>query len=339
IGGANIKFVCDDVARELPCQLWRDPNQLGSLLRRLAREHLGRSHQIGVTMTGELADCFQSKRVGVGYIVDHVVENLGEFAPLFYQTDGQLVHSEVAKANYLKSAASNWHALAWHQFFQSSTDSGFLIDVGSTTTDIIPVNDEWPVGHCLTDKDRLASGQLVYVGWQRTPACSLLPNRLSLDPKNESVGFAREFFATSGDAVRVLGLVESDDGMFDTADGRSESLENSKSRLARMVCCDVDEIGNDGVVQIAESMHAVMLDLIARGVKQVLDNNLDLPRVFRLTGGGDWLAKQALDRLMADEKQERLILIESNLDCQQRQCLTARAVCERRRFWFEKRGL
>ncbi|MEM7785951.1 MAG: hypothetical protein AAF623_21560, partial [Planctomycetota bacterium] len=99
------------------------------------------------------------------------------------------------------------------------------------------------------------------------------------------------------------------------------------------------EIGNDGVVQIAESMHAVMLDLIVRGVKQVLNNNLDLPRVFRLTGGGDWLAKQALGRLMADEKQERLILIESNLDRQQRQCLTAMAVCERRRFWFEKRGL
>ena len=55
-----------------------------------------------------------------------------------WSTDGVFVDSEEAKRNHLKVASANWHALATFAGRYAPNGRAILIDIGSTTTDIIP---------------------------------------------------------------------------------------------------------------------------------------------------------------------------------------------------------
>jgi len=112
--------------------------------------------------------------------------------------------------------------------------------MGSTTTDIIPVKNGDVASRGKTDSQRLRFGELVYVGIDRTPVCSVTD---SLVHDGNKIPIAREFFATVGDAVLVSGLCEEDPGNCDTADGRSKTVSNAAARLCRMVCEDFDDVG------------------------------------------------------------------------------------------------
>ncbi len=101
-----------------------------------------------------------------------------------------------------------------------------LIDIGSTTTDIIPC--DRPQG--LTDAERLQTGELVYTGYTRTPVPSVT-TRAPLLGTWQSL--ARDNFATMADVRRLLGRLSDDDDQHDTADGRSKSVEDSLRRFAR----------------------------------------------------------------------------------------------------------
>ncbi len=68
----------------------------------------------------------------------------------------------------LTVAASNWVATAL--VVADEVPDAILIDMGSTTTDIIPIVGGVVRAIGLTDPDRLASGELVYTGALRTPS-------------------------------------------------------------------------------------------------------------------------------------------------------------------------
>src|SRR5207237_8563934 len=107
--------------------------------------------------------------------------------------------------------------------------AALLVDVGSTTTDLIPLRDGVPIPDGRTDADRLACGELVYTGVRRTPACALL-----------GAGGAAEFFATTHDVYLLLENIPEDSGDTDTADGRPASRGHAHARLARMPCGDAE---------------------------------------------------------------------------------------------------
>ena len=219
IGGANLKFAlldsqsslivpngCDlsrftvsnvKLAEEFAFPFWTDHRELGAMLTRI-REAVGNVSGVAITMTAELADCFENKRQGVHFIVDAVESTFTKTVRRFYTTTGELVDATVAKQNWALTAASNWHASAWFLFQQHQLQQGFLIDIGSTTCDIIPVNAGLPIASGQTDLDRLRNGQLVYAGIGRTPVCSLLD---SIQLGEDEVTIAREVFATVADAM------------------------------------------------------------------------------------------------------------------------------------------
>ncbi|MEO8493517.1 MAG: H4MPT-linked C1 transfer pathway protein, partial [Planctomycetota bacterium] len=72
IGGANLK-VADGLghAESFPFALWREPEHLVQELRTLIAQS-PRCDRLAVTMTGELADCFENKTAGVTFILDAV---------------------------------------------------------------------------------------------------------------------------------------------------------------------------------------------------------------------------------------------------------------------------
>lgn len=267
IGGANLKYASvSGRAHSRFFPMWREPELLcGSLIEDL--REFGAIDSLAVTMTGELADCFVDRQVGVQHIVDHArraASQLGIRRVGFYKVDGSFCDADTAKQSTDLIAASNWHALASYVGKEVSANA-LLIDIGSTTTDIIPVVDGRVATTAKTDYDRLVQGSLVYVGCRRTPVCSLVDR---LEFRGQSSAVMNEFFATIDDARLVLGTIAdlSDDA--DTADGKPRTAEFAANRLARMIGLDRRAVSIADAQELANQVIHAAKSQISSAVQQ-----------------------------------------------------------------------
>lgn len=240
IGGANIKAAtAAGVARSRLFELWRQPERLADALSEL-NQSLPSTDVVAVTMTGELCDCFPTKRDGVRSILAAVSQLYSNQEIVVWSTAGRFVTVAEALCDHLAVAAANWHAQATFVGRYIPKGSAILIDCGSTTTDIIPLQDGRPVPLASTDVGRLQSGELVYTGARRTPLYPLL---------NRPV--AAEFFATSHDALLLLGFAPEDPLDLETADGRPATKEFAHARIARVIGGDGETVSRSVTFDLA----------------------------------------------------------------------------------------
>ena len=290
IGGANLKAATSDAAAiDRPFPLWQFPERLVEELELLLAA-LPRPDLIAVTMTGEIADCFPSKAEGVRQIVQAARLAAAGRPLLFWQTGDEFVGPDEATDLSRLVAAANWHALATFSGRVVPRGAGLLIDVGSTTTDIVPLVDGRVVAAGLTDLERLRTGELIYTGATRTPVCAL---GSSFSLAESSVTLAAELFATMRDVYLLLGMLAEEPLSTDTADGRPATREYALRRLARMLCSDPDEVGDDCLHAMATELAGRQRMLIRWGLEQVLDRLAERPQVL-ISGSGAFVAQQVL---------------------------------------------
>lgn len=277
IGGANLKAAVWKNARDPEClavafPLWKQPQLLGDALGKLLSD-LGGADQLAVTMTGELADCFACRRDGVEHIVTALATVFPSNRTAIYTVDGGWYSSKQAIEDPWTVAASNWHALAnWLGLWPLTThlcQKSLLVDIGSTTVDIIPLVEGKPKTSARTDRDRLAFGQLVYTGISRTPICALTPT-LKLDGVELPV--MAELFATTDDAYTILAMVEEDPNDCSTSDGRPRTRSYAEARLARMVGEDRQRLASCDLKSIAEQIVDAQAALVAKALELNLVN-------------------------------------------------------------------
>src|SRR5579884_2539286 len=169
IGGANLKAAhTDGQARSVPFELWKQPKRLPDVLRRLIHD-LPSANELAVTMTGELCDCFRSRRHGVLAILDAVAAAAGQTPVRIWGNDGRFADPPEARRKPLQVASANWLALAAFAGRYVPQGPALVIDIGSTTTDIVPLLDGRPMPQGRTDSERLGCSELVYTGVRRTP--------------------------------------------------------------------------------------------------------------------------------------------------------------------------
>jgi probable H4MPT-linked C1 transfer pathway protein len=284
IGGANLK-AADAGGRAVTVSfpLWKQPDRLADALHDLL-EKFSPADALAVTMTGELCDCFPNKRQGVAHILE-ATERVAAGRPLLIWTnEGRFVDPAAARQRPLPIAAANWLALATIAGRWAPSGAALLIDVGSTTTDIIPLWDGRPVPHGRTDPERMRTGELVYTGVRRTPLCALLP------------GTAAEWFATTLDVYLVLGNISEDSGDCDTADGRPATVSAAEARLARMRCADLETSTPQECRAMAEEVMVRQSLLLQDAIARVSLRLPQLPRTFVLSGSGEFLARKGLPR-------------------------------------------
>ena len=112
IGGANLKAAHSrGQALSVPFALWKTPDLLPDTVSRLLRD-MPPYDALAVTMTGELCDCFESKRQGVLAILDAVTARAGQTPIHVWRNDGHFVDVTAARATPLQVASANWLALA-----------------------------------------------------------------------------------------------------------------------------------------------------------------------------------------------------------------------------------
>lgn len=299
IGGANLKAAtADKRAVSVPFPLWKQADKLPAALAELVARFPD-AEELAVTMTGELCDCFETKRDGVHAIVKAVRFASAARPIRVWSTDGTFLNSEEAKANHMKVAAANWHALATLAGQYVPEGRAILLDVGSTTTDIIPILDGKPVPRGLTDYDRLLHQELVYTGVRRTPVCAILPWVV-----------AAELFATTYDAHLVLGNVPEGPADCDTADGRPATVKNAQARLARMLCADRTELPEEDIQLLAEHVRDGQLTrlkecLVAAGsrLRDLQAGEVGTPRwsLGRLLASVFFFQRRAVDQKLAEQ--------------------------------------
>jgi probable H4MPT-linked C1 transfer pathway protein len=282
IGGANLKAAhSDGVAFSQPFPLWKQPDELTKELEKLGARLPAAAH-VAATMTGELCDCFASKADGVRHILRATRRAFPEKPIWLWRTDARLVAIDEVGEDYLPLAAANWSALACFVGRLVPRGPALLIDMGSTTTDIIPLFDGHPMPKGRTDRERLRSGEMVYVGASRTPLCALL----GPGGRRESL-YAAEWFATTLDAYLLLGVTAEDPHDSNTADGRPATLAFARARIARMLCADADDLTEKEILDIAAEADLAIAKAIFRSIEKVFRTMPRRAKTAFICGSGE----------------------------------------------------
>ncbi|MFY9194007.1 MAG: hydantoinase/oxoprolinase family protein [Methanoculleus sp.] len=270
IGGANLKVIDDAGMHIHYCPLWQSA-PLADLLESYAGP-------AAVVMSGELADCFVNKIEGIRWIVDAVHTAIPDAA--FYGTDAAF-HTRPVPA----LAAANWLASA--DYLREDYADAVFLDIGSTTADVIPLN-RFASLKGLTDTRRLQKHYLIYTGMLRTNVATHL-SAVTLDGVVTPV--STEYFAASADAHIVLGHITPEGYTCPAPDNGEKTRDAALRRLARVVCADIEEIGESGALQIAREFWQAQRGLIVRAVGRALFQS-GAERVITAGIGADLFARE-----------------------------------------------
>ncbi len=245
---------------------------------------------VAVTMTAELSDYFRTKAEGVKKIVAMCLELFKEKVYFLTNSFEILTFEEVK--DLMSLAGANWCSTSW--LVSKLERRAILIDVGSTTTDIIPINEK-PVPQGLRDEERLASGELVYTGALRTNLCSIV-SRVPFRGKELRV--SSELFSLSGDMHLILGHIKEEDYTTETADKRGKSFREAINRVAHLICMDENLVSEQEIIQLCNYIYQKQLDQIKEAIIQVLSRVKFDEFNFVLCGlGKDFLGRRALEQL------------------------------------------
>ncbi len=296
IGGANVKAA--HVRREghatsvktvsRAFEIWKDPTALAAILRSVAVD-LPECDATAVTMTAELSDVFRTKREGVGAILD-AMRAIAPDPIAVFTTDGAFVDVAEARTRPLAVAASNWMATA--VLVGRHVSDALLVDIGTTTTDVVPIRGGRVIATGRTDPERLLAGELVYTAAVRTNVAAIVP---TVPLWGGQCPVAAEYFAVSGDVHLLLGDLDPADYTGSTPDGRPVTGVSAAERLARVVCADVEMLSRDEILAIARAVADAQVDQIAAAIARVA-GGMPGPVDVVVTGLGRFLAHRAAAR-------------------------------------------
>jgi probable H4MPT-linked C1 transfer pathway protein len=285
LGGAHLKAALLDgdgkVAQvmQLPCPLWQGLSHLDHAIDAALQRLPGAPARHAVTMTGELVDLFASRREGVQSLIEvfcarvppqqtHIYAGAAGFVAA--QRCGEL-SEQIASANWMASAA----------FLATRVPEALLVDVGSTTTDIVPLKRSiLALGG--DDHARLVQEELIYTGVVRTSLMAVV-DRVPF--AGEWVPVMAEHFATMADVYRLTSELPADADQMPSADGRGKSLPDCARRLARMVGRDAESAALTAWQRCAGYIADVQLGQIFKASQRILSRGV-LPDNAPLIGAG-----------------------------------------------------
>lgn len=307
IGGVNTKAGLikteDGSIKELKTAIeyfpiWKKGKKyLPAVLERL-RKNLADSIKldgVGVTMTAELSDVYLTKKEGVNHVLDCVMQVFADVRVFVLDVEANLRSVEEARLEVLKVAAANWPATGW-MVSQVIRDC-IIVDIGSTTTSIIPVINGEIAAAGKTDLEKLLNGELIYSGSLRTNVAAIVSY---IPIRGGMARVSSELFAQSGDVHLVLGNIKEENYTVETTDSRGKTKKEAMARLARVVCGDIEMLTEQEIVDIARYVYNKQIEQIAEGLKQVYNRikpylKQNIPVV--VTGlGRKFLARSAAQR-------------------------------------------
>ena len=299
IGGAHVKACLLrrgevlDVA-QWACPLWLGMDRLAPVLQaaRARWPGLGAA-QHAVTMTGEMVDLFECREDGVRCIAAELARTLAAPAAAsvhFFAGDAGWCRAEDAAGHWQAIASANWLATARHAALRFGT--GLLVDIGSTTTDLIAFKDARVLSPSRSDAQRLASGELVYQGVVRTPLCAMAQR---IDWCGTPHNVMNEFFASAADVYRLTGELDPAHDQMPSADDGPKDLPSTRQRLARMIGLDQRDAAPEAWLAFARAWRTAQVIELGGQLRRVMaTHGLGRDAVLVSAGCGDFLVSDVL---------------------------------------------
>ncbi len=273
IGGAHVKACLlqggrvVDVA-QWACPLWQGLDHLAHTLAS-ARERWPAlsAAQHAVTMTGEMVDLFAHREEGVQRIAALLSDRLSAAAPVqFFAGDAGWCGLDGVASLWEQIASANWLATAQHA--AREWGDGVLLDIGSTTTDVIAFKHGRVATAARTDAQRLATGELVYQGVVRTPLCALA-HRIVW--QGQELNVMNEYFASVADVYRLTGELQPAHDLYPSADNAPKDLGATRKRLARMIGMDARDAPDEDWLAFARAWREAQVAELGGQLRRVIE--------------------------------------------------------------------
>lgn len=294
IGGANIK-IFDGNYKSFYFPFWKRKDEFKNFIKNLNLK----ADFFVITTTAELADCFKDKKEGINFIIDHIKRVIdGEIFFLSNDLNFKILNISEARKNLYNIASANF--IATGKYISERENEGIIVDIGSTTTDIIPFKNKKILSK-NNDLERLQNFQLIYTGVLRTNVATIVKN---LKFREKKTKISSEYFSITADVYRILNEIDENDYVVETPDGMGKDIISCKRRLARIILCDLNEITDKEIYDIAKQIRKKQI----YEIKKCIDYNKEkfkIKNVFIL-GKGKFLGKY----LNASLKYENLSAVE-----------------------------
>ncbi len=173
-------------------------------------------------MTAELSDIFSNRSIGTKHIINLTSKLLIKKKVFFYNYKKNFFNKKDAIKKTPLINSMNWHASA--NFISKYVSNCLLIDIGSTTTDIIPIKNGKIISKGTNDSKRLKNNELLYIGSLRTPINAI--------EKRKNIIY--ENFSNIADVYRILGKLPRKLDQIPTEDNKKKDKHSSARRLARI---------------------------------------------------------------------------------------------------------
>jgi probable H4MPT-linked C1 transfer pathway protein len=276
IGAANVKAAWlsteQDTSLQVrvasqPFEIWREKERLPEVLKEVFAAIAGGATPgaMAITTTAELSDVFATKREGVLFVFESIQKCFPDIDCQAFSLSGKFIPLKEASARPLDFAAANWLASA--QWIARKFLNCLLVDVGSTTTDILPIIEGKVAVGGSTDMARLALGELVFTGALRTNLAAVVQ---TVPVAGQVCRVASEYFSVTGDVHLILGNLRPQDYKCSTPDGQSPSMESARRRLARIVCADTEMLSASDIDEMARFIYDRQIQQICDGLNQVI---------------------------------------------------------------------
>lgn len=264
IGGAHVKAAraCDgriEAVAQRACAPHAGLASLEAAIRE-TRCAVGAAARHRVTMTAELSDAFEDRAHGVVAVAAIAAREIGAADIAFYAGSAGLLPRISVRDHAAAIASANWRVSA--ELAARRRSDALFVDIGSTTTDLVPIRSGRVDARGATDAERLAAGELAYAGFSRGAPqayCRRAP------VSGVWVPLVNEAFATMADVRRVLGDLPDGDCRADlapTADGRAKSVAAAQARLVRLIGADAGAFDPEAIRAFADFLARAQLRAI-----------------------------------------------------------------------------
>ena len=285
IGGAHIKAAKIDFKKktskttQIYSPIWKNINYLKKTIT-LIKKKLGKTNYHAITMTAELSDIFPDRKNGVKYVVNLSSKILGEKNIFFYSKKSFLKKKSAIKKHF-ELNSMNWHATA--SFISNFFPNCILVDIGSTTTDVIPIKNKEIISKGVSDYQRLKSNELVYLGVLRTPIQSV----------EKKKNLINENFANLSDVYRVLNKIPHAVDLLPTLDNKTKNKHDSARRIARIFGKDYKKKHFLKWKEIAYKIQKKHLKILKSAIKEIkIKKKLNAVPIIG-AGIGEFLVREA----------------------------------------------
>ncbi|PPR37367.1 MAG: hypothetical protein CFH26_00776 [Alphaproteobacteria bacterium MarineAlpha6_Bin4] len=284
IGGAHVKAIIIDFKKkklkssQIYCPIWKNLNNLKKAIK-LTKKKLGKCDYHSVTMTAELSDAFINRKRGSKYIIKLTSKILNTKKTFFYNKNKFIKKNIALKKTNINSL--NWHAIG--NFISNFYPNSILVDIGSTTTDIIPIKNKKIISKGSSDYKRLNYNELLYIGVIRSPIHAV--------EKKKKIIY--ENFANLSDVYRILNKIPKKNDLAPTLDNKDKNKHSNARRIARVYGKDYKKKDFERWKKVASKIEKKQINILKKNISKIKKENFknDVPIIG--AGVGKFLLKDA----------------------------------------------